>query len=172
MKTISRSLCLLAIAFSLFTACQKEVAGPKGDTGATGPAGPKGDAGKDASVVSSGNIVVLPGQWLGIPPDSVRWQASLGLAMITSQVVQNGSVDVFILKENRWQPLPFFDHTSFLTFAYETGKLYLIAEDSHGGSPPKPEQETFRVTAITAAGIKKNGPTLQKAQIEEKSITD
>lgn len=167
---MKKSLKVLAVlGIILFSSgCNKEkLKGPQGDPGPQGAPGVSGTDGKNAEVVSTGEIVVQASQW--ITQDSLQWRAVINSTMITQEVVERGSVQVFIKQDNIWHVLPLIEHTTFLTFGYEVGRVHLIIEDSHGSKPHFPETATYKLTIISdAERVVKTGVSLVAGDAEKK----
>lgn len=117
--------------------------------GPAGAQGPQGEPGKDAEVVSTGVIVVQASQW--ITADSLEWHAVITTTMITQEIVERSAVQVFVKKNDVWHVLPYINHTTFITFAYEVGKVHLFTEDSHGSRPQPPVTENYKITVVSDA---------------------
>lgn len=109
---------LLISGVTLLTNCSKE----------EGPAGPTGPAGKDGNAnVRSSTIFISGSEWTTSTGEAF---VTKQVAEITSEIVDNGVVMVYMKTDNAWEALP-STYTSFLgevfTFGYsiEPGKLNL-----------------------------------------------
>ena len=145
---VIRLLLLLLPGMLTIVSCSKDNTGPKGDQGIQGPKGDQGEPGKNADVRSTGNILINESQW--VTADSLEWFATIQTTVVTQDVMNAGSVQVYILSGAAWQSLPLFDHTVYTTYAYEPGKVRLIHADSHGNLPAKPGTATFKVVTVSA----------------------
>lgn len=125
------------IGLLILSACTKVEKGPKGDAG---------PAGKNTKVASSQHQV-LASSWSNTG-DTTIWRASVDVTSITQEIISNGSVQVFVLKNNVWQALPYMEADTYTKFGYEAGKIHLSCADSHGLLPDKPGSDTYKVVTL------------------------
>lgn len=142
-KTILSGALLLMLTSCLLvtSSCKKEVAGPKGDTGAPGKDG-------NANVSGTGAFSVSFNDWTA---NGQVWTAFLFYDKITSEIVNKGSVQVFVQIDNLWWGLPYLEGDAYTNFGIEAGKVKLVHGESHGGLPDKPSTANYRIVVITAS---------------------
>lgn len=142
-KTILSGALLFVLTSCLFvtSSCNKEVAGPKGDTGAPGKDG-------NANVSGTGAFSVSFNDWTASGP---VWTTFLFYDKITNDIVTKGSVQVFVQIDNVWWGLPYSEGDAYTNFGIELGKVKLSHGESHGGLPDKPATANYRIVAISAS---------------------
>ncbi len=157
-------LCL-GLLLGLFSCNKDKYKGPQGDPGPAGAQGPQGVPGPagQGSQVESTVITVQGSQWGVLSSDSVEWSATVNVPIITQKVNDYGMVQVFLRKDNIWHNLPFLDHTLFINYSYEPGKLHLFIGDSHGDQPDQPATETYKVVVLNKADKTVNKPSMDKS---------
>ena len=115
-------------------ACTKQVAGPKGDPGT--PAG-KGNAKQTVSA----SFVISSTDWT---ISGSHYKALAFISEITDNVVANGEVNVFILSDGKWWPLPYMVGETFTQFSFEKGIIKLETYKGHG-TPANPASANYKV---------------------------
>ena len=110
MKKLKTAVLLLILC----AGCAKEVQGPKGDPGPAGPQGAPGPAGSGgANMSTTGKILVPSTLWTLVDQE---YYATIGTPVITQKVVDEGTVQVFVMIDSAWHNLPYLDHTLFINF--------------------------------------------------------
>lgn len=142
LKLIGALLCVFAI---LFTACKKkEIQGPKGEPGDPGVGG-------NANITSTNTFVVNTGSWT---PDSAAsaQKVTLNFSEITQEVVDKGSVKVYMQDGTPWAELPWNLGDLIMQYGFDAGHLYLSYNNIEGGAPPAaPATARFRLVIVSAA---------------------
>jgi hypothetical protein len=128
----------------LFASCEKK--------GEIGPAGANGANGADgnANVVSS---IVTTSAWTNV---SNYWQADFTYPAITSDIVDNGAVFIYIKNGTAYAQLPFTfftssTYSSLIDFEYYLGGFSIYSTDSDLTTPANPGTKTFKVVVISAS---------------------
>jgi hypothetical protein len=81
-------------------ACSKNVAGPKGDPGTPGKNG-------NTDQATTAVVELSSDAWSVLPTNTAdQWQATIFVEAISKEVLSNGEVQVYILKDNFWWALP------------------------------------------------------------------
>jgi hypothetical protein len=138
MKKITSFAAIICLTLLLVN-CTKVEKGPKGDTGA---------AGQNAKVETE-VFLVTSTSW-SASTDSLQWNTSVAASKVTANIVNNGSMQVFVLKNNVWTSLPFLEEDLYTVFTYAQGVVNLIRSDSHGTYPPRPGTEQYKVVTLSA----------------------
>jgi hypothetical protein len=133
------------IGFSLmiiFTSCQKkEIKGPQGDPGTPGGGG-------NANISSTSTFVVNSSDWKAdVPTESYR--VSLPFAALTKDVVDKGTVKVYVQKSGLWLELPYDTGDLFMQYGFQEGILTLYYINIEGGFPAVPTTATYRMVIIS-----------------------
>ncbi|MDZ4664641.1 MAG: hypothetical protein SGJ15_07175 [Bacteroidota bacterium] len=136
MKHSNIKTLFLAIPFLLlaFSACKKDVAGPKGDSGTDGK---KGNLKK-----SERTFTVQTSSWIN---NSGFWNATIYFPEITNDVITKGEVKVYMKIGTQWWSLPYAVGDIMMHQSIEFEYLHLEYSRIHGIPPSSPGQVTFRV---------------------------
>lgn len=141
-KLILRNTLLFAFGIALLSgSCGKQVAGPKGDTGAAGKDG-------NANVSGTNSIALSYNDWTEFGKE---WLAYLFYDKITNDILNTGSVQVFMQKDNAWWGLPYLEGDAYTNYGVEAGKIKLVHGESHGGLPDRPVSANYRIVVIAAS---------------------
>lgn len=131
------------ITITLFLSCAKKtIQGPQGDPGAPGGGG-------NAGISASSIFTVTTTQWQKTA-DSTSWQYTINSDLITTDIVDKGTVKVFALINNAWWELPYTEGDLFTQFGFSLGKANLLFADIHGGLPTRPDTKAYRLVTISA----------------------
>ncbi|MCX6244870.1 MAG: hypothetical protein NTU98_09215 [Bacteroidetes bacterium] len=138
----------------LFNSCSKD--------GATGPAGTNGNTN-----VHSKTFVVNPSDW---NVNSTNLTRFLTDSAITQDIIDNGSVEMFVNYGDSWRPLPFTNFWAPSPQTYQ-GSFYLNEFDifvwrNDGLQPIVPGVLTFKVVTI-AGSAKTANPNINWKNYEE-----
>lgn len=146
--TILTILCLLTLA-----ACKKETTGPKGETGATGATGPAGNSNMQVQTFTTSTSSWTINTW----PYNYA-EVVFSIPAITSTVVSNGDVRVFVLDGNgtAWQSLPYSFLSSQYNFKYKIGELIIDNTLYNNAVPSNPGIQQFKVVIVPPGFIKNN----------------
>jgi hypothetical protein len=131
---------LLSGLFFLISCAKK---GPKGDPGDPGVPGQN-----STNSVTSTELIV-PGTVWAKQADS-SWTCSLTVFELTANVVNKGTVQVFVKDNNQWQVLPYLKNDNMLKFGYGVNTLSLIFFDLHFITPDQPATLTLKLTTISS----------------------
>lgn len=129
--------------------------------------GPAGDDGKDgnANVVST---TVTSSAWAYSAPS---WYLNLPAAAVTQNIINTGAVLVYAKVGDSYNQLPltFYQSASYSTtveVSSYAGGVNLIWTDSDLTQPNTPTLQTFKIVAISSAGLAQN-PDLDFSNYEE-----
>lgn len=149
---------LLFLFLSLsFSSCEK------GEPGPAGPVGPSGSNG--SSNVQSVTFTTTNASWIFDGTDN-SYNASFSIPSITSEVVSNGTVQLFLGNgsSSQWIALPFSYNIAQFNYSYSLGAVQITATLSNGAIPNNPGGLQFRVVVIP--------PALKIANIDYNSYSD
>jgi hypothetical protein len=139
MKT-SFYLPVISLAILLVSGCAKDTGvGPRGPQGPQGPAG-------NANVVGTNSVTV---NWT-YDSGMNAYTSQINAGDITQDIVNIGSVQVFIQYGTEWWVLPDIIGVNSTTFGYGVGYVSLINSNSDDSTPAYPTHSTFRVVIISA----------------------
>lgn len=130
-------LILFAIASTLFLkGCVKD-----------GPIGPQGPPGQDgnANVIGTNSVSV------GWTLDGNAWYSTINVPGITQDIVNKGTVQVFIQYGTEWWTMPDVIGINSTTFGFDVGYVSLVNSNADGSTPSYPTHSTFRVVIISAS---------------------
>jgi hypothetical protein len=133
---------LSSVLLILLAGCQKkEIQGPKGDPGTPGGGG-------NASISSTNTFVVKSIEW---KTDSLPGVLKVSTAFneLNKDVVEKGTIKVYILKGDSWAELPYDSGDLFMQYGFKEGLLLLYYINIEGGSIGPPVTSTFRMVIIT-----------------------
>jgi hypothetical protein len=133
-------LILFVLAISFAGCKKKEIPGPQGDPGAPGIGG--------NSNMSSQSFVIAASQWT-TDIDSSLWKASVNSTLITKDIVDKGSVKIFIQVNNTWWELPYTNSDLFMQFGFTEGVAHLLYSDIHGGKTDRPATANYRLVTFS-----------------------
>lgn len=150
-KSFATPISLLLVVTLFFAACTKEgPVGPAGPAGATGAAGPAGPAGAQGPKGDTGTANVIYSNWLDVAYtadtvhngnviDTIGYSAAITAARLTSTILSNGDVKVYLNAGTAASPLviPLPVYEPFLVGIiinpyFQVGKINLIASDDAG----------------------------------------
>lgn len=145
---MKKALSIALIALISFTSCTKE--------GEPGPAGKDGKNG--SSNISTYIVSTTASNWAFDGSDN-SYNATVNISSITSNVVSNGSIQVFIGDGtgSAWQALPISYGIVQYNYIYEVGKVHIIATLSDGSVPANPGVQQYKFVVIPP-GAKKQKP--------------
>ena len=124
---------VLALTMFAVSSCKK----PK--DGETGPKGADGNA----NVIASNPVTVS--SWTA---SGTAWSANIPFSEVTSDVVNTGTVQVFIQYGSSWWALPDINGVNSTSFGFSTGLVKLLNVDSDGSATPNPGTQVFRIVVI------------------------
>jgi hypothetical protein len=134
-----KTICFIISLFVLgFSSCKKNVAGPKGDKGEAAKKGNAKQSQRQFTVQSSS--WTTNGGW---------WSANVYCPEITTDVIAQGEVKVYMKIGTEWWALPYAVGDTFMHQSIESNYIHLEYSKIHGGPPPKPLETTFRVVVYT-----------------------
>lgn len=141
MKNFKTTYLLFAFLIT-FSACKKDNTGPQG------PAGTNGTNGN--ANVHSQTFVVNPSDWVVNSTNLTQFITDMD---ITQEIIDNGSVQMFIYFGSIWWPLPHTNFSSTYSTTY-SGSFYsneflIFVNRSDGAQPTVPGVAlTFKVVTI------------------------
>lgn len=126
----------------------------KGEQGDTGPAGQNGQNGQDGNAnVKTFTTTVSSSDWTEIQDDYS--EAEINVPILTSDIVNNGLVMVYLQSGTDWIALPytvaFASYTESFTYYFSVGKVTL--QDISNDNLPIEPTGSMRVIAATADGM-------------------
>jgi hypothetical protein len=109
---------------SLFTACKKQVAGPKGESGTNGKNG-------NTNQSHIKEFTLLAYEW---KTNTVNydWNATINTELVTDEVIEKGLVNVYVNVNSVWMPLPYMREDFHLRYKLSKGKIGLNYFKLHG----------------------------------------
>lgn len=135
---------LLFVGAMFFTDCKKkEVEGPQG---------PKGDPGAPGN---GGNSDIS--SWTVFPISSAEWvtdsaavamTATVNTSLLTKEVIETGSVKVYIDIDGKWWELPYLEGDEVTQFGFAEGILKMKFTDMHGAFPERPATSYYRLVVL------------------------
>ncbi len=114
----------------------------KGDTGPQGPTGNANVIGTNTITVSSWNA------------SGHNWTADLLTNAITPDIVDYGSVQVFIQYGNEWWALPDINGVNVTQFGFSDGYVSLLNSNTDDTQALYPGVQTFRIVIISSSNAK------------------
>jgi len=138
----------LIIVIITFNGCRK------GDTGPQGPTG-------NANVIGTNTVTVST--WIA---SGHAWTATLNVNAITQDIVNYGSVQVFVQYGNEWWALPDINGVNSTLFGFSEGTVSLLNSNSDDSQASYPGTQIFRVVIISSYNAKAH-PTLNWNNYEE-----
>jgi hypothetical protein len=136
-KTFGLLLLFLCLSFN---SCKKSVAGPQGDAGTPG--------GQGNLKQSDRSFTIFPGSWTF---NGGWYNCDVYCPEITSSVISSGEIKVYMQVNSQWWSLPYTVGDIFMEQTSETGTLHLKYSKIHGGPPPAPTQNVFRIVVSSPA---------------------
>ena len=127
---------LVVILSLVVVSCQKEGGtGPAGPAGPPGPAGPAGSPGSEGPKGDTGTANVIYSEWLSVQytpnADSTNWTAEIPAPRLTSEVLAQGEIKVYINFNTEADPvvfpLPYFDGAVIINPVFFTDTIALIS---------------------------------------------
>ncbi len=148
MNTIFRVtfISFLFVTAIFCSSCKKEIAGPKGDTGAPGKDG-------TLNVSNIDPLVLNETAWV-VNKDSTTWTAIIFSDKITQEILDKGMVEVYFKKNDTWWALPYAEGDETMVVGISLGRVNMSLSDSHGGLPERPSAATYRVVIVSASAAK------------------
>ncbi|MBL7931856.1 MAG: hypothetical protein JNL60_08140 [Bacteroidia bacterium] len=132
--------CSLAL---LFASCKKEeIQGPKGEPGSPGGGG-------NSNMTASETFTVASSDWL---TDSASFgrKATINFAGITKEVVEKGSLKMYMKIGTAWAELPYTQGDFVTQYGFDEGHIYLeFINIEQIGMPSPPVTTSYRVVIIT-----------------------
>ena len=140
MKNHSIKIILLPIAFiCFFVSCKKNTEGPRGEPGIPGKS-------IDANQYYTISLTQNDTAWKA---NGNVWESVLRVPEITSKIIQQGEVIVYLQKDSSWQCLPKQVGDLFTLYSKVEGKIYLKHLATHGSSiVERPGNMVFRVVVF------------------------
>lgn len=136
-KTLIACAAVLGIIF--ISACKKNVAGPQGDPGLPGQNG-------NSNQYSSVAFDIKPSVWDSIDNGvAFDWKHTVFIPEISKQVMSAGEVKAYTLIGEDWFPLPTISNLVSTQCSVAEGKVIFKVSHIHGGLPPRPLTQKFRV---------------------------
>jgi len=123
----------------IFSGCAKD-----GETGPQGPAGAAGAAG-NANVIATNTFTA---SWV---LSGTAYGAELSVPAITQDIVDRGSVQVFVQYADEWWGLPDLNGVNSTQFGFGLGNVSLLNTNSDGTTPSLPFVSIFRVVVISSS---------------------
>jgi hypothetical protein len=112
-----------------------------------GPQGPQGSPGQDGNANVIGTNPVTVGWTL----DGSVYTSYLNVPDITQDIVNRGTVEVFIKYGGEWWVLPDVIGINSTTYGFGVGYVSLVNSNADGSVPAYPSASTFRVVVISAS---------------------
>ena len=134
-KTYVKTILLLLFTFCLIS-CTKVEKGPKGDPGAPGR----------TPTVQTQLVTIYPNMW---DSTTTYWKTSIAVPAITQDIIDHGTVQMYVLKNNIWCALPFLEEDLYTIFGYEPGKVTLTLGDSHHLLPEQPGTDQYKIVTMS-----------------------
>ena len=131
---------VFALTALTFGACTKA------KDGAPGAQGPEGNA----NVVGTNTVTIPSSSWAA---NGTTWTTGITAAGITQDVVNKGSVQVFIQYGTEWWALPDLTGINSTSFGFSLGHVALINANSDFSQATNPGTQTFRIVIITSRAM-------------------
>lgn len=154
MKNILNIASVILFSLLIAVSCKKS-AGPKGDTGATGAQGPAGSASSNMQVQT---FTTSTSSWTSYNWPYEYVETVLSVPAITSTVVSNGDVRVYVLDPSgtSWMGMPYSFLAYQYNYKYKTGQVIIDYTIYTGGAPVNPGAQQFKVVIVPPGLTKKN----------------
>ena len=158
LKTLAMGITAVMI---LTTSCTKE-----GPVGPQGPAGINGTNG--SSNVSSFTANTTTSSWGVNASHSYELDASFSVPAITADVVNNGTIQVFIGDGtgNQWSAMPFSLTGVEFNYTYSLQTIIFQVTQSNMNPPNNPGTQQFKIVVIPSA-MRKAHPNVNYHNYEE-----
>lgn len=159
-KRLSLSIAILTCIFGLLiTNCKKEeIPGPKGEPGTPGGGG-------NSNISASETFTVASSDWV---TDSAKFgrKVTLNYAGITKDVVEKGSVKMYMKMGSTWAELPYTQGDFVTQFGFDEGHLYLeFINIEQVGMPAPPTTTSYRVVILTQSQRPVSGSSSAKNEV-------
>ncbi|MFY9307609.1 MAG: hypothetical protein WAQ28_01035 [Bacteroidia bacterium] len=141
---------MVALAGLMFDACTKAKDGAPGAQGPAGVNGTNGTDGIDGNANVIGTNTVTISSWTA---NGASWTANMTAAGITSDVVNTGTVQVFIQYGSSWWALPDINGVNSTSYGFSVGTISLLNSNSDGSTPPNPGAQVFRAVIIPSQAM-------------------
>ncbi len=147
---------LIIISFSLISSCKK------GDTGPAGTNGTNGSANVQSITVTTNNL-----SWSLDATDN-SFNSTVTVSAITSSVVSNGTVQVFIGDgtSTEWGALPFSYGKIQYNYSYKVGQVILSVTMNDGTVPTNPGGQQYKIVVIPPAARNSNVNTHSYSELK------
>jgi hypothetical protein len=134
---------VLLMAVLLVIACKKkEIPGPQGEPGKNGTGG-------NSNTTSSAVFPITNSQWVS---DGGNWTATYSSTLITKDVVDKGSLKLYVDIGGSWWELPYAEGDLLTQCGFSEGKVRLVHGDIHGGLPfSAPPTRNYRLVTVVEA---------------------
>ncbi len=135
----------------------------KGDTGPVGPAGANGTNGVSNITTYVGTTTNASWTLSGTEYDAI-----FNVSGITSSVVSNGSVMVFLgnTAQTTWSALPFSYQSVEFNYFYSLGQVTISVTLNSGSAPSNPGGIPFKIVVIPPAMIKQGVNTKNYSEVK------
>jgi hypothetical protein len=147
MKKIFRFTAILATGVILLSGCAKT--GPEGPAGAPGANGYNGNA----NVIGTINVVLNSSNWVA---QGNGWYTTITAPAITQPVVDNGAVIVYEQNGIGWNALPYTYGIISRIYQFQLNTVYVTWANTDNSVTTNPGNQTYRIVAITASGLKQH----------------
>ncbi|MCF8423936.1 MAG: hypothetical protein K9H41_06300 [Bacteroidia bacterium] len=157
-NTITTVFAGIALALGLTLASCK-----KGETGPAGPAGINGTNG--VANISTFTGTTTNSSWT---LSGTEFNATFNVSGITSDVVSNGTVMVFVgnTSQTQWSALPFSYQTLQFNYTYAIGQVQIAVTLSNGAVPSNPGGLPFKFVVVPPAMVKPNVNVKNYAEVK------
>lgn len=138
---LPRYILLVFLTALLCSACKKkEIQGPQGDPGTPGKGG-------NSDITASSVFAVQFADWVA-DSAAFAWNASVSAPLITKEVIETGSVKLFISVDNYWWELPYLHDEDVTQFGFVEGTLKMKVASIHGLMPHRPITSNYRLVVL------------------------
>ncbi len=142
---LNRLLIFSSFFLLLVGGCKKkEIPGPQGPPGVNGTGGNANTANSDVFVINTSDWKV----------NGNVYEVIYSSSLLTSTVVNAGSVSVFTQLSGVWWELPTAHGDLLMQCGFSEGKVKITYADIHGGLPDPPPTANYRIVTVST-GAKK-----------------
>lgn len=150
----------ICITGFLFSNCnKKEIQGPQGEPGTPGGGG-------NSNISASETFTVASGDWV---TDSALFgrRVTLNYVGITKEVVEKGSLKMFMKMGTTWAELPYTQGDFVTQYGFDEGHIYLeFINIEQVGMPAPPTTTSFRVVILTQSQKPGNSETNKNVRVD------